>query len=244
MERIVSVTLQDKAPSRETITKIEELCQNHMPLKESEINSLLENLCWKVRKKIAEANESNIQDDSYAFKCDLAQSMIVYYFQKLGISANPVNTNEVLNGTCGHSFVLVTIQEKIYLVDPTYIQFFEKDKCDVERFTIINDTVCTSPDPGFFIELNQAEETVMPLLEKGYIEFKEEVAKAYGDSFFQTKTGVSPSQIKYNVATGTLYKKWFESYTSKLSKTEEELRKMGLLLEPFQPEDFTGKRLR
>ena len=58
------------------------------------------------------------------------------------------------------------------------------------------------------------------------------------------ETILSPSQIKYNVATGTLYKKWFESYTSKLSKTEEELRKMGLLLEPFQPEDFTGKRLR
>ena len=77
---------------------------------------------------------------------------------------------------------------------------------------------------------NLSEETIKPLLENGYIELTEEVAKAYGDSFFQTKQGTNYNQIKKNTTSGSNYIRWFKSYTSNLSKTEDELRSMELLI--------------
>ena len=71
----------------------------------------------------------------------------------------------------------------------------------------------------------------MPLLTDGFIEFTEDVAKAYGDSFFQTKQGTAPDQIVNNVASGASYMKWFQQITSRLSKSEEELASMNLLID-------------
>ena len=53
----------------------------------------------------------------------------------------------------------------------------------------------------------------------------------FGDSFFKTKQGVSTNQINNNVASGSTYINWFLHYTSNLSKTEDELRNMNLLID-------------
>ena len=234
MDKIIDFKLNEEIANQETISQIEELCKNNELLTVDDINSLLGNLSYLVRKKIADYEGVNMMEYSYSYKCDLAQSMICYYLNNLGIKANPVNTNEVINGVCGHSLVVASFNtesgEKTFLVDPTYIQFFDKEKCSPSKFVILQDRVCISPDPGYFIVENGCEETVKPLLENGYIELTEEVAKAYGDSFFQTKQGTSFDQIKSNVATGLDYIRWFKNYKSNLSKTEEELNNMDLLI--------------
>ena len=50
-----------------------------------------------------------MSDFSFSYKCDLAQSIIFYYLDSIGVNVNPVNTNEVINGVVGHSFVIALI---------------------------------------------------------------------------------------------------------------------------------------
>ena len=236
MDKIIDFNINEEEIDQDRIKEIEELCKNKMPLSIEDVELLLQNLSYQVRKKIADYEETTIEDYSYSFKCDLAQSMIYYYLKNLNIKVNPVNTNEMIKDVTGHSLIVANINttegEKIYLVDPTYIQFFSKENCDPNKFVIINDMVCISPDPGYFVIRNNNEDLVMPLLTYGYIEFSEDVAKAYGDSFFQTQQGINPNQIDHNVASGSSYIKWFNHTTSNLSKSEEELANLNLLFTP------------
>ncbi len=235
MEKVIDFDLNEEVVDPDKILEIEELYQSGMPLSDEDVDVLLRHLSYVVRKRIADHEGKNMQEYSYSYKCDLAQSMITYYLRDLGITTVPVNTHEVMDGVCGHSFVVANIQtiegEKTYLVDPTYLQFFGKEGCDPKNFVVIQNKVCIAPDPGYFIVQNHQEDTVLPLLVDGYSELSEDVAKAYGDSFFQTKQGIDPSQIKYYVATGSDYQRWFQKNPCTLSKTEEELRSMNLLIE-------------
>ena len=237
MNKIIDFDINTKEEDKDRVLQIEELCKNNIPLNNDDINTLLSNLSYQVRKKIADYEGTDIQDYSYSYKCDLAQSMIYYYLENLNIKSNPVNTNEVIEGVSGHSFIIANINttegEKRYLIDPTYIQFFTKEKCSNNNFIIINDKVCVAPDPGYFVVNGNKNDIMatMSLLQDGYIEFTEEVAKAYGDSFFKTKQGTSPNQIDNNTTTGSNYIKWFKHTTSKLSKSKEELANMNLLID-------------
>ena len=241
MNKIIDFVINENIEAKSKIEEIEEQLKNNSQLSVNDIKSLLNYLSYTVRVKIAEYENTNILNYDYSFKCDLAQSMIYYYLSSLGVKVNPVNTNEVINGVIGHSLTLATFNtldgEKTYLIDPTYIQFFSKEKCDANKFVIINNNVCITPDPGYFIVKDSKEKVVLPLLNNGYIEFNEEAAKAYGDSFYQTKTGMQLNNIKNNTASGSLYIKWFNSYSSKLSKSKEELEDMGVLIKPINEEN-------
>lgn len=234
MNKIFNFILNQKINDKNIIIKIEEMCKNNIPLSPEEVEILLEYLSYITRKKITDYEGVKMEDYSFSYKCDLAQSIIFYYLNNIGINANPININEVINGVTGHSFVIATfnttIGEKVYLIDPTYIQFFDKNKCNINRFVILKNKVCISPDPGYFIVESHNEKIINPLLENGYIELTEKVAKAYGDSFFKTKQGTNYDQIQNNTANGINYIKWFKNYTSNLSKTEEELSNMKLLI--------------
>lgn len=236
MEKIINFDINEYVEDSDKILQIEELCKENIQIDTNDIEILLSNLSYLVRKNIADYEDISMKNYSFSFKCDLAQSMICYYLNDLNIKCNPINTNEVINGVCGHSLVLAYYGEKIYLIDPTYIQFFSKEKCDINKYVIIDDKICISPDPGYFVVRDNKENIILPLLENGYIEFNEEVAKAYGDSFFQTKQGVSLEESKNNVAGGSNYIKWFNSYTSNLSKTIDELENMNLLIKPINSE--------
>lgn len=246
MKKAIDFNIHIDTTDKELISKIEYLVKNNIPLNEQTIEVLLDHLSYIVRKRIAEFEEKDLNNYLFEYKCDLAQSMICYYLQELGLKVNPVNTNEVLSGTTGHSFALTKINttegEKEYLIDPTYIQFFSKEGCSSKKYVIINNQICISPDPGYFIIKNGQENRIMPLLNKGHIEFTEEIAKIYGDSFFQTKTGGTLEQVKYNTGSGSMYLKWFNSYTSKLSKTKEELEELNLLIRPTDSETYSRKK--
>ena len=235
MEKIIEFELNKNIEDDDKIREIEEKCKSGTPLDMLEAEALLRNLSYEVRKRIAEYEGKDMDDYSYSYKCDLAQSIICHYLDGLNIRTNPVNTNEVIDGVCGHSLLIANINttegDKTYLVDPTYIQFFDKENCDINKLIVLDNRVCISPAPGFFVVNGGNTELLMPLLTDGFIEFTEDVAKAYGDSFFQTKQGTDPDQIVNNVASGASYMKWFQQITSKLSKSEEELASMNLLID-------------
>ncbi len=235
MEKIIEFELNKNIEDDDKIREIEEKCKSGTPLDMQEAKVLLRNLSYEVRKRIAEYEGKDMDDYSYSYKCDLAQSIICHYLNGLNIKTNPVNTNEVIDGVCGHSLLIANIKttegDKTYLIDPTYIQFFDKENCDISRLIVIDNRVCISPDPGFFVVNGGNIDLLMPLLKDGFIEFTEDVAKAYGDSFFQTKQGTAPDQIVNNVASGASYIKWFQQITSKLSKSKEDLNNMNLLID-------------
>ncbi len=233
MSKVFDFDINKDIESSEKIKQIEDKCLNNSMLTEDEIKSLLGNLSYEVRKRIADYEGKDMDDYLYPYKCDLAQSMIYYYLNDLGIKVNPVNTNEVFNGVTGHSIVLASFDtlegEKTYLVDPTYIQFFSKENCDASKFTIINNKVCIAPDPGFFVVEENKENVVLPLLENGFIEFTDDVSLVYGDSFYRTRQGAEVEEIRNHFASGSMYRKFLLSYTSNLSKTRDELTNMNLI---------------
>ena len=237
MNKIINFVINENIDDESRINEIEESLKNNNQLNNNDIESLLDYLSYIVRLKIADYENANMLDYAYSFKCDLAQSMICYYLESLGVKVNPVNTNEVINGVVGHSLVLATFNtlegSKAYLIDPTYIQFFTEEKCNDNNFVIIKDIVCITPDPGYFVKRDSREGIILSLLNNGYISFDEDVAKVYGDSFYQTKTGVTLDKVKNNNASGSMYIKWFNDYNSKLSKTKEELEDMKLLIKPI-----------
>ena len=245
MSKVMQFNINDLQEDNDKIMQLEQLSKSNTKLIDEDIEMLLRNLSFLVRKKIADYEGFDMREYLYSSKCDLAQSMICYYLNKLGISVNPVNTNEIIPGVCGHSFVIARFEstngEKIFLIDPTYIQFFDEENCDINKFVIIDGKVCIAPSPGFFVIEDGSEKKIMPLLTDGYIEFTEEVAKIYGDSFFRTKQGTLLSQINNNRASGSNYIAWFQHYTSSLSKKEKELEDMDLLINLISDEKDKAK---
>ena len=84
-------------------------------------------------------------------------------------------------GSGYHSFNILTINNKKYIVDLTYRQFFLKDKSSLERIGVCN---LFNTLPGRFMIMNDSRmKTASKLLKDGYIEMNDENIKNYFDGF-------------------------------------------------------------
>lgn len=179
--------------------------------------------------------------DNYDNLCDLAQSILHYYFKNLSCTCHPLTTQEIItNNIVGHSFLTVELlvenQKTYYLIDPTYIQFFKEEKCKESNYYInpkFPDYILLTPDPGFFIKKGEKEQAEF-LLTYGYLPLTEEFARMYGDSFYNTKTGTNPKHLQYLSIPGEVYINAFTKGNTPLSKTENDLISKNLNLVPFQ----------
>lgn len=218
----------------EYLSTIELKCINKESLSKEEINYLLSTIIYIVRYKI------NKNLDNYDYKCDLAQSILYYYFKNLNCNIYPSTTqNAITSSIIGHSFLTLEItvdnQTKYYLLDPTYIQFFKQSNCNKEKYYInpkYPDHILLTPDPGFFIQESMKQQCIL-LLNNGFIELTEDIAKMYGDSFYNTKTGTDPKTLTFQSIPGDIYLKSFIKGKEKLSKTTEELLEQNLYIKPF-----------
>ena len=87
----------------------------------------------------------------------------------------------VMSGSI-HAFSLVTINEKTYLVDCTYSQFCTTYRCNLNRIGV---PLFAGAAPGAFMQYDAFyQEVAQTLLERGWIEYNEEIMKAYLDGFF------------------------------------------------------------
>ena len=222
--------VENKIVSRESLTQ-------------KEVNDFLDTINYIVRSKI------NPNLDNYDNKCDLAISMLYHYLKKLNCNVFSLTTQaSITNSIIGHSFltfqILVEGKIKNYLIDPTYIQFFKKDKCTHNNYYVspmYQDIVLITPDPGFFIK-NEMKDSCNFLLNHGYIELTEEMARMYGDSFYNTKTGVSYSNLTYQTIPGSVYINSFMKDNDYVSKTEKELEELDLNIKPFKEQLETIKK--
>lgn len=207
------------------IKSIEEKVENNIPLTEEEISLLLDNICYLTRCKFT----NDFDNFSFEYKCDKAQAIITYYLNDLEVETHPCMTQNVItNDIEGHSFLVARFNVNgvltPYLIDPTYRQFFTNERSD---YLTHNGIIVKTPSPGYFIK-EEDKESIEKLLIDGYHLLDENIAGAYGDSFYNTKTGYTTKDFKS--INGKIYMNSFTKGHEPLSKTKEELENEDLLI--------------
>lgn len=218
--------------NEEKISEIEYKIVNNISITKEEIKYLLNYIIYMTRYKI------NPKLDNYENKCDLSQSIIYYYFKQLNCNMKLCMTQNVItNNVIGHSFLITTLlvdnKKENYLIDPTYIQFFTKEKCNNNRYFINPNhphNILLTPDPGYFIKQEDIPH-IKSLINQGYEKLTEDIARIYGDSFYNTKVGEIDRKIK--TIPGKIYINAFIKGKENISKTIIELEKNNLIIEPL-----------
>lgn len=195
------------------------------PLTEEEINIFLDYICYETRCKFT----NDINNFSFQFKCDKAQAIITHYLNSLKVEVHPCMTQNVITEDIeGHSFLIALFNvngiNTPYLVDPTYRQFFIDDKKD---YILYNSKILRTPSPGYFIKEEDKTE-IQKLLINGYHLLDENIARIYGDSFYNTKTGYR--RREFQSISGNIYINSFIKGHEPLSTSPEELENEGLSL--------------
>lgn len=176
-------------------------------------------------KKLSNKIDLDIQKYPLTNKCDMIRNELGEFLADLQVNTTHLETQEVLgDDVIGHSILLVTDDKtgKRYLADPTYSQFFLKNKCSEANFLIKKEMVLLSPDPGYYYLKNPNKVNfAKSLLENGYFELTEENAKIYFDSFYKTRHGRTAYMDligKESEISGELYLKSLENIIIKKNK--------------------------
>ena len=195
------------------------------PLTEEEINIFLDYICYETRCKFT----NDINNFSFQFKCDKAQAIITHYLNSLKVEVHPCMTQNVITEDIeGHSYLIPIFNvngiNTPYLVDPSYRQSFIDDKKD---YILYNSKILRTPSPGYFIKEEDKTE-IQKLLINGYHLLDENIARIYGDSFYNTKTGYR--RREFQSISGNIYINSFIKGHEPLSTSPEELENEGLSL--------------
>lgn len=222
----------------EIIKNIENKCLNKESLSSDEVLYFLSFISYKVRDMLVKNKNENIDTYNFAGDCTNTQSMLKYYFDDLNIKNIPVQTNRIFHNVIQHSFIIIYLLEnnelKPYIVDPTYNQFFDVDKCLASRYAYRDNYLTRTPDPGYFVlkESEEAQEVIKKFLKYGFMEFNRNNSKVYGDSFYYTQIGLLKNEYDILSSLNSLYMKFFLNSNIELSKSRDDLIRNGLLLEP------------
>ncbi|MEG1150219.1 MAG: hypothetical protein RSE17_02895, partial [Bacilli bacterium] len=93
----------------------------------------------------------------------------------------------ICSSAIGHSFLVANINGKLYLLDPSYRQFFYLNK-EYQEMYIKGLKVKSFSPYHYALELNS--KITIDFLTKGYMELTNEFAFVYGNSFAKTLTNV------------------------------------------------------
>lgn len=139
-------------------------------------------IIYNVRSKLLSGNIN----DPLTNKSSYSSNLVSKYSSELDLDTRniviyPGFTKEQSLSSGFHTFNIVTINNKKYIVDLTYRQFFLKDKSSLERIG-----VCTLLNtlPGRFMTMSDSRlKTASKILKDGYIEMTDENMKNYFDGF-------------------------------------------------------------
>lgn len=154
-------------------------------------------LKWTVQNARNElAKKGDIQKESLLGFCGLGQAITAQTLRNMGLNPNVCNVKPTIGENLGrHAFVSINIpiktqekvEEKMYLVDTTFKQFFLRDEVTNSRGEFIKDKKFgnkVAPIAGYWLlRMQGGKELAEEILSKGYVELTEENAKLYGDSF-------------------------------------------------------------
>lgn len=208
------------------ISTIEKNLEENIPLTKEETNYFLDYLVYATRTKLT----NDLDNYSFEWKCDTAISIIGNYLNSLNVQYNVCDSQKVITqGITGHTFMIVKLNTEDgiinYLVDPTYRQFFIRDNCTKEKYVLINGMYIITPSPGYFIK-DEDKNIIKTFLQKGYSVLDHNIARIYGDSFYNTKVGMNDTTFRS--IPGSIYINSFLKGNSTLTKTEDELQDLSL----------------
>ena len=161
-----------------------------------EAEQLLEWVVQNARNGLFLDGKKSTIDSSLSGYCGLGQAITGLTLLNMGLSPNIVNASTIFNSG-GHAFIVTgipikdetkVIDEKLYLVDTTYRQFFLRENNIFYNSTqYIRDKRYgnkVAPSEGYWVlQVDGGKDFSKELLSKGFIAFTEENAKIYGDSF-------------------------------------------------------------
>lgn len=174
-------------------------------LDDEEVKLFLDFIILSVRKIV--------DDDMFINKCDTVQGLVGRYLNKLGITNYPCVTNKcVMPNVVGHSFIVATINNSNYIIDPAFIQFAFLDFNEL----YINNLRIKSKSP-FDYALKINKNMTKELVTHGYIKLTEQSAYWYGNSFYYTLTNIK-DDYKFKDISGNLYVKSFLKGKERLHK--------------------------
>ena len=173
-----------------------------------EANKLLE---WVVQADRKCLNRGDIKEDTLMGCCGLSQGIVYTILKEMGLSPRVSNTNPTITGENlgGHAFNSVAIpvkqpdgtyEEKNFLIDATYRQFFVRDNFSVSGRFIKDKRFggVASPMAGYWcINLPGGKKFAEKILSSGFVELTPKNAKLYGDSFVLEKDMDKKFQAEY-----------------------------------------------
>lgn len=164
--------------------------EENINLKE-DTNIVLDHLVFKIRKHIFEDLQngcSDLESVNLENKCFWVSEYTQELCQKYHISSELINIfpgfNKKLNlfgGGKQHSFNIIYISNKKYIIDCTYKQFFTLRENILQRIGIYDLGGCKA---GIFMMMDEKLlKVAKTILENGWIELTDENLKAYLDGF-------------------------------------------------------------
>lgn len=199
-------------------------------IQKKEAESLLEWTVQNARKEFTKDTEEKLEDKSLQGWCGFGQGVTATTLKNMGLSPYIINANPALSKQAyRHAFVVVTIpiekedkvEEKLYLIDTTFKQFFLRDEVSNPHGDYIKDRRFGNKVAGlegyWMLQMKNGKQFATELLENGFIELTEENAKMYGDSFALTgKIRKNPTKVptKKELLTGIEGKEYIQNITS------------------------------
>ena len=179
--------------------KIRNISLINVPVKYNELEkeNYIEYIVFKTRELILKdksqnavlrENKVNFENINLSNKCHRASMFIKKLCEKLNLKSYllPIypgyDKSSMLYDGNGYHFANVIIyNNKYYLVDTTYSQFFYEVKNNLNRLGIVSTKGC---NPGVFMLMTEKGRNIAnTIISNGYIELNEEIFKTYLDAF-------------------------------------------------------------
>ena len=157
-------------------------------------DNIIEYIVLKTRKfllktkLLGDNNQVKLEELNLSNDCHKAAHFIEYLCDKYNVESYllpiyPRYSKESMlyNGNGYHFANIIKYNNKYYLVDTTYSQFFYTVRNNLNRLGILNTGGC---NPGVFILMHKMGNRIAAeLITNGYIELNEEIFKSYLDAF-------------------------------------------------------------
>jgi hypothetical protein len=182
-------------------------------------------LCDAVKADFGDSLEENYHQLKKTFRgyCGLSQCISGYRLQDLGLSVKPLATQSLPNYYFGHAALTVlhkdNCQQRLYLIDPTFIQFRALEDCD--------------RSPVHFLQCKSGMKLQDELLNKGYVQFSPYLSHLYLTAFCNGKRPFKSDQDAFDFCKKPPKHRYHFSHGSGSNQFDRsELAKLGLLIEP------------
>ncbi len=221
----------------EKINSIESNLLSNNSITSEDANYLLGVLCYKIRKMFY----SDIKDATFENKCDVCISIAYHYLNSLKVNLHSAQTQHTFYNDyiIGHSFLTAEIniegKNAIFLIDPSYRQFFTTDKCSKDYSYINKGVVLRTPHPGYYVAIDNKDKEnsckkISEFLKDGYGLLDPYLAKIYSESFLNTKTNTG--SLSHSYIDGRMCINEFLKQNERISKTQDELLQSNMLILP------------